>query len=216
MTGVAFDALAEKKNQLIRKALDGSVFVAPFSADPITSITGTDKLLKALPTGYDDVGLLSDDGIEIGRSVDTSDVKSFGKLEPTRSDIKSDTSTVKIACQETKLTTIGLYSGADLTAITPDATSGEVWIPKPSRPSVKLYRVLSIAVDLTDDGEIYICRFFPKAKVTDYDGQSFKEEDEAILYSVTMTGYTDSVLGYSEAWAFGGEGWHAILTDMGF
>lgn len=217
MTGVDFDTLSNRQEELIRKLTDGSVFVAPHSADSILTLTGTDKLLLTLPTGYDDVGLINSDGVAMGRSVDSSEVKSFGRIEPSRTDIKSDTTTLKIACQETKRVTIGLYTGADMTAITADPTSGEVVIPKPSRPTTQYYRVLALGVDLTEDGELYVARYLPRARVTDYDGQNWKsDEDEALLYGVTMTGYMDPVLGFSERWHFGGEGWFAQLTAMGF
>lgn len=217
MTGVDFDTLANRQSELIRKMIDGSVFLAPHSADAITSLTDTDKLLKTLPAGYGDIGMLNNDGVAFARSVDTSEVKSFGHIEPTRTDIKADTTTIKFSAQETKRDTIGLYTGADMTAITPDATSGEVAIPKPSRPTAKYYRALALGVDLTDAGELYVARFLPRARVTDYDDQSFKsDEDEALLFGVTLTGFIDSVLGYSELWLFGGEGWYAQLSEMGF
>lgn len=217
MTGVAFDDLANKQSELIRKMTDASVFVGAHSASAITTLTGTDKLLLPLPAGYDDVGLLNSDGAQFARSVDTSEVKSNGRVEPSRVDIKKDTTTLKVSCQETKMTTIGLYTGQDMTAITADPTSGEVVIAKSPRPTTKYYRVLALGVDLTDAGELYVARFMPRARVTDYDDQGFKsEEDEALLYGVTLTGFVDKVLGFSERWHFGGPGWFALLTQMGF
>lgn len=217
MAGVAYDALQEKKTELIRKMTDGSVFVAPSTADAITSLTDTDKLLKTLPADYEDIGFTTDDGAQFSRDVTTSEITSWGRVEPTRSDITSDTTTLQIAMQETKKATIGLYTGADMSAVTADATTGEVGIEKPASPRVRFQRVLALGVDLTDSGELYVARFLPRAKVDDYDDQAFQSsDDEALLWSVTFKSFIDSTLGYSEKWLFGGEGWFALKSQMGF
>lgn len=172
--------------------------------------------LRQLPDGWDDLGWLSTDGAAYSRDVASSDVTSWGSVTPTRSDITSDTSTLAVTAQETKLLTIGLATGADLAAITPDANTGEVRIEKPTRPASKHYRALSVAVDLGDGGEIYVARFFPRAKVSNYAEQSFGGGDDPITWGVTLTGEEDSALGFSESWLFGGPGWNALLDDMGF
>jgi hypothetical protein len=217
MAGVSYDALQTKKNELIRKAINGSVFGGPESAVAVTALTDTtDSMLKPLPTGYSDFGWLSDDGAQYSRSVDTSDVTSWGSTEPTRSDVTKDTTTLQIACQETNMATIGLYTGADMSTVVPDASSGEVQIAKPATPKSRFYRVLSVAVDESDDGEIYVARFLPRAKVTDYADQKQSNGDDPVLWGVTFTSYLDSTLGFSEKYIFGGPGWKAILTSMGF
>jgi hypothetical protein len=219
---VAYEELKNKQTELIRKALEGSVFLADVTAAPIadlTSYTAGPPVtidLAPLPTEWDDLGWLSNDGAAFSRDVSTSDVTSWGSVSPTRSDVTADTSTLTVVAQETKLLTIGLATGADLAAVTPAANTGEVSIEKPARPSSKFYRVLSLAVDLGDAGEIYIGRFMPRAKVTSYAEQSFGGGDDPISWGVTFTGYEDSVLGYSERWIFGGPGWNALLTEMGF
>lgn len=218
----SYEALKNKQTELIRKALDGSVFVADITADPIDDLTtytaGPPVVidLTALPADWDDLGWLTSDGAQFSRDVSSSDVTSWGSVTPTRTDITSDSTTLTVVAQETKLLTIGMATGADLAGITPDANSGEVSIAKPSRPKSKHYRALSLAVDQGDAGEIYIARFLPRAKVSNYAEQSFGGGDDPITWGVTMTGEEDSTLGYSERWIFGGAGWKAILADMGF
>ncbi|MCW2904926.1 MAG: hypothetical protein JWO67_7191 [Streptosporangiaceae bacterium] len=217
MTGVSYDTLQNRQQSLIRKMLEGSVFIAPITADPITSITDTDKLLKALPAGYDDVGWLSDAGANFERKVDAPEIKSWGSVEPTRTDIISDVTTLKLECQETKKATIGLGTGADMSGITADVTTGEVDIPKPARPGIQYHRALAVGVDLTDNGELYVARFLPRCRVTNYDNTDFQASgDKPLTFGVTLTAYIDSSLGYSERWLFGGAGWFAIKTAMGF
>lgn len=212
-----FAELSEKQNELIRKALDASMFVAPFSADPITDLTtGAGASLAPLPTGYVDGGLMTDEGIRFGREVESSDITSMGRVEPTRSDIESDVGTAQVDFQELNITTIGLYTGADMSAVVPDPTTGEIKIPKPARPTVRYYRMLSLAVDEIEEGEIYIGKFYPRTRVTSYAEQAWAKGDTAINWGMTFQTYVDEALGYSELPIFGGPGWRALLSKMGF
>lgn len=217
-----YEALKNKQTELIRKALDGSVFVADVTADAIAALTtytaGPPVVidLTPLPLDYDDLGWLTADGAQFSRDVATSEVTSWGSVSPTRTDVTSDTTTMTVTAQETKLLTIGMATGADLSAVEAAFQTGEVSIAKPARPKSKHYRVLSLAVDQGDAGEIYVARFLPRAKVTGYAEQAFSGGDDPILWGVTFTGEEDSDLGYSERWIFGGAGWNALVTDMGF
>lgn len=217
MAGVSYDDLQNKQAELIRKTLDGSVFIAPTSSELITTLTdSTDKLLAELPPGYEDLGLCTDDGAQFSRDVSTSDITSWGRVEPSRSDITQDQTTLEVACQEMKKVTIGLHTGADMSSIVP-AANGEVVIDKPARPAARYYRVLALGVDLTDDGELYVARFLPRAKVTDYsDFNMQSSDDSALTWGATLTSHLDTGMGASERWLFGGPGWYAILSQMGF
>src|SRR5688572_7260267 len=136
-----FASIQKVQASLIRKAKGGSCFLAPVSADPIDEdFVGPGGVLAALPTDYEDLGWLSSDGMGFSRDVSTSDVTSFGSVSPTRSDITSDSSSVTVTCQETKLITIGLATGIDTTAISTPQTTGAVMVRKPLNPTSKHYR----------------------------------------------------------------------------
>ena len=223
MAGSKYDVLKQKQTELIRKALDGSVFTAGIDAPHLDSLTdAADSLLKPLPAGageslpWGDLGWLSSDGAQFSRDVSSSDITSWGSVSPTRSDVTADTSTLTVVAQETNIRTIGLSTGADMVSVVPTAGSGEVQIKKPSRPSSRFYRVLSLAVDQGDAGEIYIARYLPRAKVTGFGEQAFGGGDDPISWGVTFTGYEDAAVGFSESWIFGGPGWKALVEDMGF
>lgn len=210
-----YSTLRDKKTELIRKARDGSVFVAPTSVTGLTAITsGAGSALVTL-TGYEDLGWTTTDGVSYSRTTETSDVRSFGSVEPTRSDVTSDEITMGVSAQETKLLTLELYTGADLSASEAAVTTGEFTIAKPARPGFKYYRILGLFVDDGDAGEIYLARYMPRARVTEYGEQQYNDADEAIIYPLTFTGYEDSTLGYSHKWFFGGPGWEALLDEMG-
>ena len=204
-----YEALRNKQTELIRKAVDGSVFIAPVTAPSIATLTeaaqapATGFVLKALPEGYDDLGWMTPDGAQFSRNVSSSD-------------ITSDVTTLQVTAQETKLLTLGLATGADLAGLKTDPVTGELKIAKPSRPKSKTYRVLTLAVDQGDFGEIYIARFLPRAKVTSFAEQAFNGGDQAIQWGVTFTGEEDSALGFSESYFFGGNGWQKLVEKMGF
>src|SRR5690349_14293823 len=95
-----FAELQEVQASLIRKAKGGSAFIAPSSADAIDEdFVGAGGVLAALPTNYEDLGWLSNDGMGFSRDVSTSDVTSFGSVSPTRSDITSDTTAMSVTAQ---------------------------------------------------------------------------------------------------------------------
>lgn len=211
-----YSTLRDKKNHLIRKARDGSAFVAPHSADSIAALTtGSSADLAALPTGYEDLGWTSTDGSTYARETESSQVQSFGSAEPTREDVTRDTVTMQVTAQETKLLTIGLYTGINTSGLLAAVTTGELSIAKPALPNPRYYRVLGLFVDESSDGEIYIGRYMPYARITEFGEQQYGEGDDPINYGLTFTGFEDADLGYSHRWIFGGPGWKALLDDMG-
>lgn len=218
-----FDSIKKHQSELIRKALSGSVFIAEATADPIedlTESTGTSPNqvigLAELPTGYFDLGLLSDDGVSHSSETTSSDVTSWQSVTPTRSDITSEITTITLLAQETSLVTLALTSGSTFSSLVPAAVTGELSIPKASRPSSKFYRLLTLAVDENEFGEIYLARYFPRAKITGKAEQAFAKGDTPIGWGMTFQGYEDSSVGYSERLIFGGPGWFGLKAKMGW
>lgn len=221
VTNHVYADIAVKQDQLIRKGLDGSAFLAPSSATAITNITvdgasaGT-PTLALLPEGYDDFGLISDAGAVFSNKVNSADITSWGRVEPSRRDITSDVTSLHIVGQETKLVTIGAFAGVDTSLITPDGTTGEVHVSKPSRPVALTYRLFTLAVDQTDAGEIYVGTFMPRVQLTDKGDQAYMSGSDGIYWDTTWTAFTDSTLGFAVRYIFGGAGWKALLTEMGW
>lgn len=181
-----------------------------------TTTPGSPVDLAELPAEWEDLGWVSSDGVSYGRTTEVSDVNSFGSVQPTRSDVTRDTITMTVVAQETKMLTMGLYTGADTSALTASVTNGEFSISKPDIPGFRYYRALGLFVDRDDSGrEIYIGRYMPRCRITEYGEQQFSDGDDPISYSLTFTGYEDSVVGYSHRWIYAGPGWLALLADMG-
>lgn len=208
--------LADKKNELIRKALTGSVFIAPPSVANLASLTsGASSALVALPTGWQDLGWITKDGVGYGRETEQSEVTSFGSQQPTRTDQVSDVLSMTVTAQETKLLTLGLYIGVDTTGIQGAVTTGEVRIAKPNVAANYHYRVLGLFVDEIEEGEIYMARYFPYAKIIERGEQTMADGDDPVTYNLTFRAEEDSATGTDAEWIFGGPGWKALLADMG-
>lgn len=218
MTGTLFADLQDAKRQLIRKTLQGLVATAPLSAAAITGDTFADAAgLLALPAGYEQLGVVDDNGAQFSRSVDTSTVTSWGDVEPSRQDIKTDTTTLVVACNETRAASMGLYLGVDMSGVEATHLTGVVSIDKPQVTQLPQRRVLVIGVDTIDAGEIYIGRHLLSAKITAYNDMQLNSSADAAspMWGVTFTAFKDDTAGVSERWLFGGIGWRALLADMG-
>lgn len=212
-----FAALQSLKNSLIRKALNGSAFIADSSADTIDELTlfdGETGDITSLPAGYADLGYMQDAGIAFARAITEQAITSWQSVSATRSDRTADVPTAVLLAQETKLATIGLYTGVDTSGVEA-LSNGVVRIDMPATPANRLYRLLGVFADQTDEGEIIVCRYFPNAKVTDVANQSYDKGDE-VVWPVTLTGFVDETVGTAESHIFGGAGWLAKLADMGF
>lgn len=218
MTTTTFDALQVRKNELIRKALEGSVFIAPETADLPTALTsGAGGDLVTLPTGYVDVGWVDDkQGATWSRKPTTADVTSWGSVEPTRTDITKDDRTVKFTAQETKAITLELAEGVDMSTVVPDPTTGEVAFASPTRPETTYYRVFGLFVDGDGSDSIYIGRLLPRAVVTSIGDSVWSNTADALTYPLEMAARVDSVAGFSVKHFFGGPGWQTILSELGF
>lgn len=213
---MAYAALQERKNELIRKGLQGSVFIAPSTAAaiaPSSLFDSTTGDLKALPAGYVDLGWLTDVGVKAGRAIKTNDIMGWGSNDPLRSDISSDSTTVVVECQETKIETIALYIGVDPLSLVPDPTNGTLTVVQPNVNTALRYRCLIVSVDSSLAGEVVVARFLPSVGVTNINDQVFANQAASTTWGVTLTAYVDSTLNYAQEYLFGGAGWLAQVGD---
>jgi hypothetical protein len=213
-----YDDLKNKQSHLIRKALEGSVMLAADDAlAPVALTGGANADLLELPPEYVDIGWVTKaDGATWPRSTDTSDVESWGSVEPTRVDITKETVGIKFTAQETNKGTLELYEGVDLSSVIPDATTGEITFDRPSRPRIRYYRVLGVFVDGSGADTIYVGKLLTRCNVTEKEDQKWSDGDDPVTYGVTLNGNYDAALGTACRYYFGGPGWRDLLEDMGF
>lgn len=210
-----YASIESKKAELIRKGIQGSVFVAPYTAAAITVSTlfGTTGDLATLPAGYDDLGWTDDTGAVFGRKITTTNVTGWGTIDPLRMDITADITTLDVNAYETKLVNIGLTTNTAVSSLVA-GPNGVLSVPVPVATTPTIYRVLAVGVDESPYGEIVMARYLPNAQVTDYKGQSFSMKDP-VSYGFVFTANLDSTAGFAQEMIYGGAGWLYMLTDAG-
>jgi hypothetical protein len=199
------------RSELIRKQLVQAVFAADYSAAAITNPFTAEGALATIPAAYVPVGYTTEDGLTFPSELSMADTTSSQASEPTRSDVESDIESVSFAPQETNAATVALYEGLPLsgTGALPDLGSAWQW-DKPSTPRNPYRRLLCIGLDYGDDGgEIYVVKFFPRARLTSKDDQQWARSTET-QRPVTFNAYRDSALQTACRNWVDGPGWRAL------
>lgn len=219
-----FASISDLDQSLVRKALTGSLFVAPYSAPAITAsnlftpapvspaTTPAKGELAVLPTAYRDGGITTDEGIRFARAQESQTITGWQFLQPVREDRTSDSETLQVDFLETSKTTIELYTGADLSAAT--YTNGALSIKKPAVPTDRYFRLLALAVDSVNGKEFYVARAYPRCKVTGWQDQAFAKAG-GLQWGMTFSTYVDPVLAYSKDDLVGGPGFADLAVAMG-
>jgi len=213
-----YTSIAHRQAALIRKALQGSVFVAPYTSAAITAITtGSAAGILTLPAGYTDVGMVDKKNAPTWASkVTNQTVMAWGDVYAARRDITAVDGSLKFTMLETNKTSLQLYLGQDLSTTPVDNVTKELVVNQSARPQPIPYRVLGIFQDGSGTNAVYIGRFYPRAFVTDIGDQKWDDDADALVYDVTITPENDSVLGTPVIHYFGGPGWQSMLAQTGF
>lgn len=208
---MAFDETAAGlRSELIRKQLVQAVFAADLSVAAITEpfVSGTGEL-SPIPAGYVPIGYTTEDGLTFPSDVSMADVTSSQSGEPTRSDVESDVLTAEFQPQETNRAAVALYEGLPLSGTGAIGELGESWTWDRQTVKNPYRRLLFIGVDPTDDGDIYVVKFMPRARKTDKDDEQWARSDPTTR-PVTFTAYRDSSYGTSCRNWVDGPGWRAL------
>jgi hypothetical protein len=198
--------------EYIRKQLVQAIFAADYSTAAITApFNTTDGTLSAVPAGYVPVGYTTDDGITFPSDLSMSDVTSSQSVEPTRSDVESDILSASFAPQETNAATVALYEGLPLSGEGALPAMGTAWQwDRAASLANPFRRLLFIGLDYGDDGgEIYVIKFFPRARLTSRDDEQWARSTET-QRPVTFNAYRDSDLGTSCRNWVDGPGWRTL------
>lgn len=214
MSVTSFEDATKFNSTLIRKALQGAIYVKRYAdADPEIKSIWTPTAGLQIPAGYEHVGhVTKKDATAWARDTDTADVESWGFGEPTRRDLTKDVTTLKFVMQESKRRAFELYNGVDLSQVKPDA-NGNLVMDKPGRPQKIDYRAFVVSKDGDGADAIYFARWLPLCSVSAIEDQTWGEEDE-LQYGVTLTGMTDPKIKTAVREIWGGPGLDAV--GMGF
>lgn len=191
--------LANNQSGQMFKALGGIIYTASMATAIPAAFTETSSssLTQLDPNNWTRLGLITKgDGVTFSRDVSTEDEESWGYSEPTRTDITTDTTSAAFTLQETKRATLEMYDFVDLSAVTPDATTGEVAYSKPVTNSLTYRRIIYMAVDGAGTDRRYRFKIMPRAQVVGVADEVWSQS-AVTKYPLTVRATVDSVLGYA-------------------
>lgn len=215
MAAASFETVAHRDAGLIRKPLRGAVLLGKYGTAPaITTLVASGGQIT-VPTGYESVGWIGEDGLTWAKDTSTSDLRGWGSASFLRRDIQSQDRTAQFVALETKRLTKELIEGMDLSAAQVSA-GGELKISIPDRPNTQYWRLLAIGQDGSGTDLFYTARVYHKVSVTNVDDEVWSDGDDPLSYNVTLSAYPDDTLGtLGDDYLFG-PGLLTLATRMGY
>lgn len=217
-----FGDVEAHNDELVRKALGIIVAVAPYSSAAITSILdSTNGNLAALPAGYVQLGRLTDDGASFARETEVSEIFGHASVNPARSDTRRAMKRMSLTLLEVRKKGLELAQGVSSLGETVSkipATTGnqQVKWDEPSQPTYPYLRMIAIAMDITNNGEMYVARHALRCKVTEVGEEVWSDQDQAMTTPLTFTFYDDATAGTPLRHFRGGPGYGQVITNEGF
>ena len=203
---------------LMFKGLGGVIFTADMAVDIPAAFTdgATANLIQLAPTDWTQLGLITKgEGVTFPREIATEDTESWGYNEPPRTDVVTDITSATFTLQQTSRAVLEMYDFVDLSAVTPDATTGEVAYNKPLVSAVRYRRMIFLAYDGTGTDRRYKIKVMPRAQVTAVEDEAW-QQGTATQYPMTVRATVDPALGYAVRNVLAGPGQLARNTDAGF
>lgn len=165
-----------KDNTEVRVAVDGVV------ASGLTSATAPTDAAASLPTGFEDLGYVSEDGVTEANSQTIEKIKAWQKSAVVRSTVTEGETTYALTLIQTNADTLAEYYGAAV------ASDGSIIIdPTRERPH------RSYIIDVIDGDEL-IRTYIPDGQVTEVGDQVY-QAGAPIGYEITITAYDNTALG---------------------
>ncbi|GHF77080.1 phage tail protein [Streptomyces filamentosus] len=162
----------------VRVGLTGSVLIAP------KGTTAPADLDTAWPAGWEDLGYLSDDGVELTYSTESEDINAWQSLSPVRKVLTGVDMTLGFTAIELKTTTMTLYF--------PSATMSDVsgTVHKLSIPAAPAPDERAIGLEWID-GDIKNRLIIARGEVTDREALTLARSG-AVGLGMTVSAYADS------------------------
>lgn len=202
---------------LVRKVRRALGFIGPISVDLPEALTGADSLpvdLKAL--GFKPIGIVTPDGYRFGRDVEKDDVDALGYASFIRTDVMRVARTIAVNPLEFGRRHMQeLKYGTDLSAITPDAESGEVVFDEPDLPNDAEYRLIVVADDGPAARNWILGRGYGRVKLGNA-GEEAWGQTGAINQELTFDVFVDDEIGVPVRHYLGGTGAKASADVLGY
>ena len=170
----------------VRFGAKGSIYVAIPGGTPASPTDNTGASAGTGPSSWTDLGLVSEDGVSISKSVDTTDLKAWG-AGIVRTSVTDTSHEFSFSLLESNADVMALWFGSD-----PDIVSVTKFdISVPGAAAVTEFR-LTVDWRETIGGTTKAFRFFvPRATVVSFEDLSFNENDP-VQYGMTIKPLSDS------------------------
>lgn len=155
----------------VRVALTGAVYTAP------KGTTQPGDALDAWPTGWVDLGWISDDGVTESYNDDTTEIKAWQGGTTVRRVISASEATLKFVCIETKPDVLELFHKGSV------VTGGGIDVYAPTADE------RAFGLDVID-GDTHLRLIIARGEVTERADVVYKS-DQAVGYEMTVTAYPD-------------------------
>lgn len=204
-----FDELQTQSDErkLVRKIQKAVALIASRSVDlPESLYTAPGQLVDLKSAGWLPLGIVSPDGYEFERDVETEDIDGLGYASPVRTDVTRVPRSVTATLIETGRKHVQeLLYGTDLSTVTQDAQTGEVVFDEPDMPASREYRLLLIGKDGPADEEWVLGKGYGTVSLTSGGGGTWGQEG-AVSSEVKLSVYADDELGTPVRHYMGGTG----------
>ena len=213
---------AELQNQsdqrkLVRKIQKAVALIAPRDVElPETLFTGPGQLVDLNEAGWMPLGIVTPDGYEFEREVETEDIDGLGYASPVRTDITRVPRSITTTLIETGRKHVNeLIYGTDLSTVTQDPQTGEVVFDEPDMPANREYRLLLLGQDGPADEEWVLGKGYGTVSLTAGGGATWGQEG-AVGSEVTLKVYSDDEIGTPVRHYLGGTGARKYKDVLGY
>ena len=200
------------------KALGGIIFKAAMSTPIPAAFTSlaTADLVQLDPLLWTRLGLVTKgEGVTFSRDMSQEDEESWGYNEPTRTDVTKNVTSAAFTLQETTKAALEMYDFVDLSAVVPDATTGEVAYSKPITTNLAYSRLIFMAVDGAGTDRRYKFKIMPRAQVVAVADEVWNSSS-VTKYPLTVRATVDPTLGYAVRNVLAGPGQKARNAGQKF
>ena len=158
-----------------------TVYLGLYTQELATQLEAIDTLDKTIPTGLEDVGWLSDDGIEFSFDDSTEDIRGFQGNAVVKSYMSESTTSFTAALLESKLQTVLNYLDAE------EAESTAEGVTRLKAKSARTAKTMCAVIDLydTSNTKVQFRYVFPRLALGEREGLAFKN-GEISAYNHTL------------------------------
>lgn len=195
------------ERKLVRKIQKAVALIAPRNVDlPESLFAGAGQLVNLKEEGWLPLGIVTPDGYEFTRDVETEDIDGLGYASPVRTDVTRVPRAITTTLIESGRKHVNeLIYGTDLSTVTQDPVTGEVVFDEPDMPANREYRLLLLGQDGPADEEWVLGKGYGTVSLTAGGGGTWGQEG-AVSSEVTLSVYADDELGTPVRHYMGGTG----------